>query len=81
MEKYDKNGNLKKNGEIFDTISYKTKLGDEFLFTLPDPEETEIKEKECDYNRSNHADADNQRWTDIPQKQHGYNKDKQETQR
>lgn len=22
---------------------------------------TEIKEKECDYNRSNHADADNQR--------------------
>lgn len=40
-----KNGNLEKNGEIFNTISYKTRLGDEFALILPDPEETEIKEK------------------------------------
>lgn len=40
-----KNGNLKKDNQIFTTLSYKTKLDDEFSLDLPEPKETTIEEK------------------------------------
>lgn len=40
-----KNGNLKKDNQIFTTLSYKTKLNDEFSLDLPEPKETTIEEK------------------------------------
>lgn len=40
------NGNLKKNDQVFTTLSYKTKLNDEFLLELPEPIQTTIEEKD-----------------------------------